>query len=70
MFTGEKLKNLRKSKNLTQKQLAKLLDVDQTYITKIETNALRPTVVMLKALAHELGCSFGDLVGDAGPEAG
>lgn len=42
MSFGEKLRQLRKDKRITQRELAKKIGVDFTYISKIETGALEP----------------------------
>ena len=39
---GECLRQLRKEKRITQRELAKQINVDFTYISKIETGALQP----------------------------
>lgn len=39
---GEYLRQLRKDKHITQRELANKIDVDFTYISKIETGALQP----------------------------
>lgn len=39
---GEIIKDARKEKRITQRDLAKMISVDFTYISKIETGALEP----------------------------
>lgn len=39
---GQKIKEARREKRITQRDLAKLISVDFTYISKIETGALEP----------------------------
>ena len=39
---GQTIKNARKEKHITQRDLAKIIDVDFSYISKIETGALEP----------------------------
>ena len=39
---GKKLKELRKSENLTQEQLAKNLNISRVNYTRYETDAVRP----------------------------
>jgi len=39
---GEVIKDARKEKRITQRDLAKMISVDFTYISKIETGALEP----------------------------
>ena len=39
---GQMIKDARKEKRITQRDLAKMIDVDFSYISKIETGALEP----------------------------
>lgn len=39
---GQIIKDARKEKRITQRDLAKMIDVDFSYISKIETGALEP----------------------------
>ena len=56
---GEKLYELRKEKNLTQKQLAQLIDCAQSAIVYWEKNKQEPTISVLKKL-----CLFFDVSAD------
>ena len=56
---GEKLKELRKEKNLTQKQLAEALNNAQSAIFYWETNKQEPTISALKKI-----CLFFDVSAD------
>lgn len=60
------LKNVRKDKNLTQKELAAKLNLDQSTISKYEKNIILPNVVILKKLAQVLDCTIDDLLKDTG----
>ena len=51
---GERLKFLRESRNLTQKELANLANVSQATIAHIEKNSKDPSVETLKKLAEAL----------------
>jgi transcriptional regulator with XRE-family HTH domain len=54
---GNRLKELRKKKGLTQRQLAELVGIDFTYLSKIENGntPYSPSTTTLKMLAVELG---------------
>ena len=60
------LKNVRKNKNLTQKELAAKLNMDQSTISKYEKNIINPNVVILKKIAQILDCTIDDLLKDTG----
>ena len=48
---GENIKNLRKQKNLTQEQVAELLDVSKQSVSRWENNATYPDITFLPILA-------------------
>jgi repressor LexA len=54
---GDKIKKLRKSKGLTQAQLAKMLDVVPTAVSAWERNENRPLMDKLTVLAEIFGVS-------------
>ena len=60
---GENLRNLRKSKNLTQKRLAEKLEVTECNISKYESNMYYPPFDKLRSLAVILGVSMDELCG-------
>lgn len=49
---GQKIKYLRKVKNITQEQLAKDLFIDKSTIAKYETDKIEPSMTMLKKFAQ------------------
>ena len=49
---GEKLKELRIQKNLSQKQLASILSVHKATISLYESNSRFPSIDILKAIAR------------------
>lgn len=51
MNLGKKLKELRKSCNLTQETLAKKLDISRVNYTRYETNKVRPDYELLIKIA-------------------
>ena len=59
----ERLKNLRLSKNFTQKQVANFLGCNQTAIGKYERGELEPNISLLLKLSDIFDCSIDYLVG-------
>lgn len=62
---GERIKELRKQKSLTQKELAEALGVDRSSIGKYETGTLPSSEVVLK-MAEFFGVSVDSLYGRDG----
>ena len=58
---GEKLKELRESKGLLQRQVAAELDVDTAYISKMENNDKPVSKEHLKKISTLLGVPENDL---------
>lgn len=56
MTLGEKIRELRKRKNLTQQQLAEMAGIDDTYLSKIENDRLEytPSIRTILDLAKAL----------------
>lgn len=64
LLGGEKMNNLkevREKANLTQEQLANLINVDRSTITKWETGEASPRSDKLPMLAKVLDCRIDDL---------
>ena len=61
---GEKIYELRKKKNLTQEDLALLLDISDKSISKWETGTAYPSIDNLKKLSHILDISLDELLKD------
>jgi transcriptional regulator with XRE-family HTH domain len=49
---GEKLKSLRQQRGLTMRQLGELLEVSDSYVSKMETGDKIPNVVMVLRVAN------------------
>ena len=62
MEFSEKLQALRKQKNLTQEELAEILFVSRTAISKWESGRGYPNIDSLKAIAKFFGISIDDLL--------
>ena len=59
---GEFLKQKRQEKNLTQKELAKLLFVSESAVSKWEKNVAHPDITLLPKLAELLGVTEHELI--------
>lgn len=52
MKLGEKIKEIRKSKNISQESLASMLKVNRNYLSRIETGKSEPSSTILKHIAE------------------
>ena len=59
---GERIKNLRKVKGLTQQQLAEITNLSQSYISAIEQGTKTPTLFTLDQIARALGVDSLDIL--------
>lgn len=59
-----RLKKLRKESKITQEQLAKYLDVDQSMITKLENGTRNLNVTLIEKICNLFGCSEAYLTGE------
>jgi len=59
---GENLKEFRTKKNITQTGLAKILDVDKSFISNIEKGKNNPTLSTITNLAKALEVSTNELL--------
>ena len=60
---ADKIKQLRKERNLTQESLASILGVERTTVTMWETGQNVPPTKHLVPLAEALGCTVDALLG-------
>ena len=65
MTFGQKLKKLRNDNNLTQEQLAEMIFVTRTAISKWETDNGYPSIDSLKAISNLFSISIDELISDA-----
>lgn len=66
---GQRMREARKKKDLTQQELADLSHVSIKQIAKIEKGKINPSYLILKALAKVLPISLDDLINpDVSPE--
>ncbi len=55
---GDRIRELRKEKNLSQETLANIAEVDRTYMTKIENGKKNVTVKLLEKIITVLEVDF------------
>jgi transcriptional regulator with XRE-family HTH domain len=63
-----RIREIRKSRGLTQAQLAELLDVEQGEISKLERNDRNPRLSTLQRVAEALSVEISDLFQDRSEE--
>jgi len=61
MTFGEKLKHLRESKNLMQRQVGALIEVDSAFISKIENNDKPINRIHIKTLSNYFQIEISEL---------
>lgn len=64
MTTGEQIKEARKKKNISQSELAKMLDVNQTMISQWERGTSNPKLTTLQRIAEALEIPVDNLMPD------
>lgn len=55
---GDRIRELRKEKSLSQEALANIAEVDRTYMTKVETGKRNVTVKILEKIIIALDIDF------------
>jgi transcriptional regulator with XRE-family HTH domain len=61
---GKKLRECREAKNLSQSELAKLLNTNHSIIGKYERDEVKPSIDVVKKIADELETTVGFLLGE------
>ena len=61
---GKRIQEVRKSRGLTQAELAQMLDLSTKYISNIECGFKTPTLNTFVALANALQCDANSLLSD------
>ena len=61
MNVGEKIRKVREAKGFTQKQVAIMLDMDQSQYFKIENDKTDPTTSTLEKISKSLGIEVSEL---------
>lgn len=62
MSFGERLKEIRLTKEVTQQELAEKAVCTQAMIAQIERGTKVPTVILAQDIARALGCSVDELM--------
>lgn len=62
MKLGEKIKQLRKSKGISQEELASMLKINRNYLSRIETGKSEPTSSILKHVAEIFSIDLNSLL--------
>ncbi len=62
MKLGNKIKNIRYKRNISQMEMAKLLEINRNYLSRIETNKSLPTAEVLTKLAKNFSISIDSLL--------
>lgn len=63
----ERLKELRKSRKITQTELANILNVEQTTVSKWENDKTMPDIEMLKKISGYFNVSISEIIEDEQP---
>ena len=63
MDLGSKIKNIRYNHNISQEDMAKILEVNRNYLSRVETNKTLPTAEILIRLAEKFNISIDSLLG-------
>ena len=69
MLIGEVVKNKRKERNISQEELACLLNVSRPTVSDWERNIVTPNVENVVSMAEIFGCSIDELFGKKLPFA-
>ncbi|MDC9603136.1 MULTISPECIES: helix-turn-helix transcriptional regulator [Gammaproteobacteria] len=59
---GKNLRSIRRTRGLSQEQLAYSAGIDRSYLGKVERGKVNLTIEKLYTLAETLGCSPKDLI--------
>ena len=65
---GDQLRTIRKSRNLTQKEVAERAGISQPALSRIELGGGVPDIETLRRLGHAMGVRFHVIVGDEDAE--
>jgi transcriptional regulator with XRE-family HTH domain len=59
---AEKLRQVRRSRGMTQRELARLAHVTESYVSRLENATIAPGIDLVARLAGALGCPIGELL--------
>ena len=63
MDLGSRIKNIRYNNNISQVEMARILEINRNYLSRIETNKSLPTTEVLTKLAENFNISIDSLLG-------
>ena len=58
---GQRIRQIREQKKMTQKELSDLADLDRSYITSVENGQRNISIINLEKLANALGVPLCEL---------
>lgn len=64
MNFGDKLKQIRTQRNWTQPQMAEVLNIEQSYLSKLENDKCLPSAEMFQGILHKLSLSSTEFLAD------
>lgn len=62
---GKNIKNLRKANNMSTQELANIVGISRSQISKIETNSSNPSIDVLMKIARALNCTVSEIIGES-----
>ncbi|MBI2822601.1 MAG: helix-turn-helix transcriptional regulator [Acidobacteria bacterium] len=57
---GERIREIREAKGLTQREVAARIQIDDYYISRLENNHINPTLATMQKIASALGVEVRD----------
>ncbi len=63
MDLGSRIKSIRYNHNISQEDMAKILEINRNYLSRVETNKTFPTAEILIKLAQKFNVSIDSLLG-------
>lgn len=64
MTIGERIKSIRESQDITQKELSELVHVSSSFISRIENGSSTPSLELIRSIAHALKVPPQDILRD------
>ncbi len=70
MSIGKNIKNYRKEKIMTQKELAEKANISRSYLADVENGRYNPSLDVLNSIANSLGVKTSDLLDNENKDIG
>lgn len=67
MSVGERIRNIREKKSLTQAFVAEQVGISQAMLCQIERGTKNPSLQVAKEISDVMGCSLDDLMNEKSP---